>query len=76
MHIFSQLTCFCGRSGLWVPREYLLELGTGIKESEREVKRGKSVRSTGDGGKKLQQVFYCRARDKTGGLDLEEQMER
>jgi hypothetical protein len=39
--IYSQPTCFPGRSGLWVSREYLLEFGAGIKQ---EGRKGRSER--------------------------------
>lgn len=53
--------------------EYLLDLGAGIKQQgDREVKRGRSVGSTGDVSRseegRLQHVFCCRGRDK-GGME-------
>lgn len=63
-------TCLSGRSG-----QLELELGQSSEDGEdeeRDVRRGRSVGSTGEEvAGRLPQVFCCRTRDEPGGLDLE-----
>lgn len=63
-------TCFPGRSD-----QLELELGQSSEDDEdgeRDVRRGRSVGSTGEEvAGRLLQVFCCRTRDEPGGLDLE-----
>lgn len=47
MKICGYLSCFPGQSGLWVPREWLLELGS--VSLERKVRIRRPVGATGDG---------------------------
>lgn len=53
MKVFSQSTCFPRWDGLSVPREFLLELESwGLDKSMNKGKRGGSVCSTRDGGRR------------------------
>lgn len=83
-YLLSWPSCFSGRLALWVPRGCLLVLGGCAGKGQWNEGRERRLEEAvcvihGDGGReegKVQQVFYCRAGAKIGGLDLEKRRER